>query len=105
MSDLCMMAALAKSLGGGGGGGGSDVLVVNRDQTPPFALDKTWQEIFDAASTGVVFLISAEDDEVETDLVRSVYTDNSTYSLEDSMSIYSTDSASGYPVLTGPINP
>ena len=89
--------------GGGGGGGGSGVLVVNKDKTPPFALDKTWQEIFDAASTGVVFLVSVGDGEVSTDLVRTVYTDDSTYSLEDSASIYSTNSASGYPSITGPI--
>lgn len=82
---------------------GSGVLVVNKDKIPPSTLDKTWQEIFDAASTGVVFLVSVGVSEVSTDLVRTVYTDDSTYSLEDSASIYSTNSASGYPSMTGPI--
>lgn len=89
----------------GSSGGGSGVLVVNKDKTPPFALDKTWQEIFDAASTGVVFLVSVEDEQVSTDLVRTVYLDDGTYSLEDSATIYSTNSASGYPSMTGPIEP
>lgn len=82
---------------------GSGVLVVHKDKTLPFALDKTWQEIFDAASTGVVFLVSVDDGQVSTDLIRTVYADDSTYSLEDSTAIYSTNSASGYPSMTGPI--
>lgn len=82
---------------------GSGVLVVHKDKALPFALDKTWQEIFNAASTGVVFLVSVDDVQVSTDLIRTVYTDDSTYSLEDSTSIYSTNSASGYPSITGPI--
>lgn len=45
--------------GGGGGGTGGGALVVHIDvQTS--ALDKTWQEIYDAAKVGTVLLINDE---------------------------------------------
>lgn len=102
--DIVTSTKLNKLEQGVASAGGGGVLVVNKDKTPPFALDKTWQEIYDAASTGVVFLVSVEDGEISTDLVMLVYADDDTYSLEDSRSVYSTNSASGYPVMTGPIN-
>ena len=51
--NIGVAAALAKALGGGGsspsGGGGGLVVTFDTDH---FVLDKTWQEIYDAASAG-----------------------------------------------------
>ena len=44
-----------KRSGSGGSGGGGGGLIVNSDETG--TLDKTWQEIHDAAGEGVVMLI------------------------------------------------
>ena len=48
---LATIAAIAKAIGGGSGGGGGSsgggVLVVHEDENG--TLDKTWQEIHDAA--------------------------------------------------------
>lgn len=83
-------------------GGGGVVLVVNETLDATVTLDKTWQEIFDAASTGVVFIVAVEEMEVQTKLVASVYVNEGTYYLEDDSSRYATNSASGYPTLSGP---
>lgn len=84
-----------------GGSSGGGVLVVHRSLvgTPPaFTLDKTWQEIFDAASTGAAFIADVEEEEVGTKLVTTVYVDSGVYYCEDSSElVYSTDSADGYP--------
>ena len=47
--------------GGGGGGGSSGILVVHVVEitgTENFRLDKTWQEIWDAQTSGVIVAIS-----------------------------------------------
>ena len=87
----------------GGGGGGGGVLVVHRSMigTPPeLVLDKTWQEIFDAASTGAVLILDVDETEVQTKLVTTVYVDSDVYYCEDSSElVYLTDSADGYPAF------
>ena len=87
-----------------GGSSGGGVLVVHRSMvgTPPkLTLDKTWQEIFDAASTGAVLIVEVEEAEVQTVLVRNVLAGSDVYSCEDSSElVFSTDSADGYPAAT-----
>ena len=86
------------------GGGGNGVLVVHRSRigTPPrLTLDKTWQEIFDSASTGAAFIADVAEEEVETKLVTTVYVNSGVYYCEDNSElVYSTDSADGYPAAT-----
>lgn len=56
--------ALIKAFGGsGGGGGGGENLVVHMD-ADTFTLDKTWQEIFTAVSTGIPASVSSAVDAV-----------------------------------------
>lgn len=92
-----------KISGSSGGGGGGGVLVVHRSMigTPPaLTLDKTWQEIFDAASTGAVLIVEVDEASVEPKLVAAVYVDSGVYYCEDSSElVFSTDSADGYPVI------
>lgn len=86
-----------------GGSSGGGVLVVHRSMigTPPaLTLDKTWQEIFDAASTGAVLIVEVDEASVEPKLVAAVYVDSGVYYCEDSSElVFSTDSADGYPVI------
>ena len=53
-ADSFPVGSLSRPSSGGGGGGGGG-LIVNSDETG--TLDKTWQEIHDAAGEGVVMLI------------------------------------------------
>lgn len=80
---------------------GGGVLVVHEDENQ--TLDKTWQEIFDAVSTGVVFIAQVKETQVQTGLVVKVYVGgDGTYLLKDSKTnTYATDSASGYPMIGG----
>lgn len=93
---------IGEKISSGSSGGG--VLVVHRSMigTPSqLTLDKTWQEIFDAASTGVVLILNVEETLVEMKLVTMVYVDSGVYYCEDSSElVYSTDSADGYPVAS-----
>lgn len=78
-----------------GGGGGGVLVVTNTAGT----LDKTWQEIHDAMlSGGAVVQIG----QTSVDAVACVYVINGTYNVrsysQGSMILYSTSSASGYPV-------
>ena len=99
----------AKSGGGGGSGGG--VLVVHSiydEQTETEALDKTWQEIHDAA-LGQVLILSAEYEGVlEVYYLQRVSTDSGmTYEVAFAHNSnggvdwlrYSASSASDYPVF------
>ena len=57
---------------GGGGGGGGGVFLVNMtfdEATNTETLDKTWQEIYDAAQNGLVFLTASS----ATDLEAKVF--------------------------------
>lgn len=61
-----------QSSGGGGGSGGGGVLVLGWDTTT-YALDKTWQEIYDAMQTSIVMLVNvgAENYSVSQALAKS----------------------------------
>lgn len=91
---------------GGSGGGGSGVLVVSADMTADTpVLNKTWQEIHDAALTSVVVLVSLTGDAVEqmalmrvsaidtNYLVAFVYPDTSNVPV-----LFTGNTADGYPV-------
>ena len=92
--------------GGGGGGGGGGVLLVHEDGETGI-LDKTWQEIHDA---DVAFMESVVGDYyksyspiIETNENSGSYSvtfcgiANNNGTLEFWVSVYATDSASGYP--------
>lgn len=88
-----------------GGGGGSGALVVTVGGLD-FTLDKTWQEIFDAATAGAPIIIRDEPTETEVSygyIFTSVSTFASTYTVQALFSgntfTFTTDSADGYPVL------
>lgn len=78
--------------GGGGGGGGALVLAENESR----ALNKTWQEIYDAMKTGSVVL------EIEGDgiyPILSVYTDMD-YFVTSQYGEYVSNTATGYPTYS-----
>ena len=83
------------------GGGGLVVNAVTVDENT--TLDKTWQEILDAAKTGIVAILTTyADDDISVEYASSVYYQNSSYVVTSTtMTEYSTDSASGYPVSSG----
>lgn len=79
----------------GGGSSGDNILVVTHSDE---ALDKTWQEIHDAA---LAVIKSGSD----IYFVYSIYIDDGVYTLyafnpETSSACYITNSANGYPVVT-----
>lgn len=97
--------ALIKALSGGGGSGGAGVLVVtDTDGT----LDRSWQEIYDAAENGIPTALRViEDDNIRFNWISSVFKESAE---EDTFYVdfgvegvdfeeYSSDSASGYPTL------
>lgn len=88
-----------------GGGGGSGALVATVGGLD-FTLDKTWQEIFDAATAGVPIIIRDEPTETNVSygyIFINVSTYGSTYTVQALFSgntfTFNTDSADGYPVL------
>ena len=91
----------------GGGGGGSGALVVTASfGDAGVVLDKTWQEIFDAATAGVPIIMRDEPTETSASygyLFASASTFASVYSVQATSSgstiTFTTDSADGYPVL------
>lgn len=77
------------------------VLIVHLDKTEG-ALDKTWQQIHDAARSKVVFIGNDDDDGMEHKLVQEVYTgrDNKYYVMAYkglTAEAYVADSADGHP--------
>lgn len=110
MAGIGEIVALAKGLGGSGGGGSSGgVLVVNVTWGDTTAtLDKTWQEIHDAG-WGVVKNIDGNGYEcgyifstTELELIGggAVYSVNVySFGIADII-VFSTQSASGYPVYS-----
>lgn len=82
---------------------GGGVLIVRLDETEG-ALDKTWQQIHDAAGSRVVFVsITDDDDDVSLELVQEVVIgrDNKYYVMASKGATgteYVADSADGYPV-------
>ena len=95
-------------IGGGGGGGGSDsgVLLGNMNNDTN-ALDKTWQEIHDAANSGSVVMMKQTNADGLFFYYLSEATQGSTdYSVAFYLSLGTgdalqgwTNSASGYPVM------
>lgn len=107
--ELGQTIALIKALGSGGGGGDSGVVVVHDvDGT----LDKTWQEIFDAAAAGkAVIAVEASTEEEGNRIVfsafLSVVSDADDYyaqficsvALEVKVNTYVATTANDYPVF------
>ena len=93
------LAAIVENGGGGSGGG---VLVVNDvDGT----LDKTWQEIYES---DFAVLIYKDSGGKETYMLGDMIADSGEYDVNfistnspDGRFSYSTDSASGYPIILG----
>jgi hypothetical protein len=90
--------------GGGGGGSGGGVLVVHED-AETHALDKTWQEIYDAGFS-VLFSYYSEEGGTETAVsyITMYYTSDSLYgvgyaNVQGGSNVYMCDTANGYPVL------
>lgn len=93
--------------GGGGGGGGGAFVVHTTDEMPP-ALDKTWQEVFNALAQGsFVSILFTEDDEygeeaTQTRIKSAIKYDANSYGvvLDDGNNTdYIATSTDGYPVL------
>ena len=99
--------ALAKAFGGGGGGGssGGGALVVNFtwNDDDSADLDKTWQEMFDAASEGMPVIIkNSSSDHVYCFYLYSIeHSGNYQVDIIDVSSTtqlhFETNSATGYP--------
>lgn len=93
----------------GGGGGGGDVVVVHDDG----ALDKTWQEIYDAMAAGNIVVAVFVDKEAGT-LGFGIFTELASeeaqydcFALASSVDNvivwhYATDSADGHPAYVDP---
>ena len=91
----------------GGGGGGGAFVVHTTDEMPP-ALDKTWQEVFNALAQGsFVSILFTEDDEygeeaTQTRIKSAIKYDANSYGvvLDDGNNTdYIATSTDGYPVL------
>ena len=94
--------ALIKALGGSGGGGsGGGALMVTITQTETgLFLNKTWQEIYDAASTMPVVGIKEDDDGMITHTVLENVSDyEGAYYVTMAGQEYTTDAATGYPEI------
>ena len=93
---------LENGVASAGGGGGAFIVHMNAKSG---ALDKTWQEIHDAALTGIVYVVLSADDGVYPFVPNGVYISDGTYepagyriSSPGGVSSFSTDSANGYPI-------
>ena len=90
--------ALIKAFGGGSGGGGTGggVLVVHDVSG---TLDKTWKEIADAASAGImpVLFVDCNGEHGDAGVLLSYYVQDGAYIVELGTWPYAADSASGYP--------
>lgn len=119
--------ALLKALGGGSGGSGlpstdsasaGDVLSLDSNKDPQWAtpsggggvllvhdvegtLDKTWQEIHDAALTDVVILAGINDNQITHRYLSETLISGDEYQVgfSNGESYYIASSASGYPVF------
>lgn len=90
--------ALAKAFGSGGGSSGGGVLVVHMDSDTG-TLDKTWQEIHDAALTGIVIIVINEGDQIILAYVGGINISGSEYQVGTTTETYFiASSADGYPV-------
>ena len=66
-------------------------------------LDKTWQELLDAISSGILCIIfGSNGSEANANIITDVYADDGEYSVVCGESnLYSADSSNGYPVYIG----
>lgn len=93
--------------GGGGGTGGSVVVCTHNVET--LALDKTWNELKNAASTSVIIVLTGDDYETSIGILKYIAIDtddedNTIYvvdisNLVGSTTRYVATSADGYPVM------
>lgn len=114
--------ALLKALGGGSGlpstGSASvgDVLSLDNNKTPQWAapsggggvlvvhdvegtLDKTWQEIWDAAGTGPAYILTIDSGERDCELITAVLANAHRLSTASGV-FYAAESANDYPVMS-----
>ena len=86
-----------KASANSGGGGTSDVLVVHDNDN---TLDKTWQEIYDAMSSGkIVYVVFNSAIFTSSSFVSVVRRDDDGYVVQISGNrVYTTSSENGYPV-------
>lgn len=98
---------LEEALSGGSGGGGAFIVTASWDeQTGNGTLNKTWQEIHDAALTSVVIWVIAEEGYLDIAYLKGIADVENTYTLAfcalgDSviMNEFVAESASDYPVI------
>ena len=111
MSDIGLIAALAKALGGGGGpspsGGGGGLVVNITSVEGTLTFDKTWKECYDTLTAGNAVVLKMPDDEnAEKSIfvVGAAYYDPSDQayyiSNADNSTWYGTATETGYPVAT-----
>ena len=89
--------ALIKALGGNGGSGTGGVLVVTEDENG--TLDKTWQEIHDAALVGIVVLTCEYSSQIRPAYLYEVFVSDDEYQVAFRDSYYIASSADGYPII------
>ena len=82
--------------------GGSGVLVVGFDENDMTKLNKTWQQIADAAVSGIVALVDVYDDQTVVDYLGETNINDNEYQVifktNSGSYIFIASSASGYPV-------
>ena len=89
--------ALIKAFGGSGGGSsGGGVLVVHDVEG---TLDKTWQEIWDAAGTVPAYVVISDSTEIDWDQIAVVLANTHRLSTASGV-FYQAESANDYPVLS-----
>ena len=104
-----LINALAGDSGSGGGSSGGGVLVVTVDNQT-WTLDKTWQEIYDAASTSAVVLVYEQNEAKGQATLATVQAEGFgayyvAYFMDNGQrASYYTTSANGYPTYGTPPN-
>ena len=84
--------------GGSGGGGGNNVLIANYDNDTG-ALDKTWQQIYDALNSGTpAFIKGNNDGEVFMLNIKGANSTPDYYVADITEATYVAESANDYPV-------
>lgn len=86
--------ALIKAIAGGGSVGGG-LLVTNNAGT----LDKTWQQIYDAAAAGLSVCLLYASNDIRP--LQQAYYDsrNSVYAVMFAQALFSSSTANGYPEM------
>jgi hypothetical protein len=92
-------ASEEKWVNGTGGGSGGGFLKVSTS-IPTMALDKTWKQIHDAASIGLVILVMDAEEQIMVYYLSEVNVSENEYQVGFGDMYFSTDSENGYPVIS-----